>query len=469
MFVQLWDVPAETDDPYSSFSVDTLWDQVFNYWNANMSFVHRDLVHFFTGKGNPIDAYGVVNSKGKGSICGSHDVVLATHDNGEWWRYSYSVSSEKQSIGKPHWRSAAHEIGHLFDLYHICQCGIMDSGADCSANCGEATLTLFSGEADKLMCKYLNVLNGPYNRPNDVCLVEPPPVDYTFNLILESDEVIIGNFGEIICSGETITASFYNQFDPYTNISWSYSSNLTLINNPAANIKEFQTGAAGDAYISVTFDYQGQTVTYERLFHIGPPTALMGPYGIQITPNVSPVYWDIFYYEVPYASIYTYKVDGFNQLGQAIFSETGTTTDLSPFYTIPNDICVKVIIRAGNDCGLSSQNSLLTICPPGYSGVIPLSAAENSEATKRNYQSPKAKPVEKLVVYPNPTSGWLTIQAPGQQFVEAYELFNVKGQKVASGTSNKPSVRIKTPNISGVYWLRIQTTEGISLQKVVLE
>ena len=68
-----------------------------------------------------------------------------------------------------------------------------------------------------------------------------------------------------------------------------------------------------------------------------------------------------------------------------------------------------------------------------------------------------------LVVYPNPATNMINISSPNQ--INNVVIFNYVGQSVYEGNSTK----INTSNFeSGVYIIRIETTNGIETQKVTI-
>ena len=70
-----------------------------------------------------------------------------------------------------------------------------------------------------------------------------------------------------------------------------------------------------------------------------------------------------------------------------------------------------------------------------------------------------------LVVYPNPVSDQLTLQGEGIQYVR---LFTVTGACIYESAVRHDEVKIDMTNLpQGLYFLRVQTAEGICVKKVV--
>jgi hypothetical protein len=68
-------------------------------------------------------------------------------------------------------------------------------------------------------------------------------------------------------------------------------------------------------------------------------------------------------------------------------------------------------------------------------------------------------------LFPNPTTDFLEIEIPGQ--IQAVDLSDVTGRTVLFSTT-LPENRLNVSGlIPGLYWLRIQTNEGTTVQKLV--
>lgn len=78
------------------------------------------------------------------------------------------------------------------------------------------------------------------------------------------------------------------------------------------------------------------------------------------------------------------------------------------------------------------------------------------------------KPFENnsVAVYPNPTSGELSLLLPEGKEVSEISVFNIMGQKVASGTETNFNISELTP---GTYMLQINATDGTSTTKKIVK
>jgi hypothetical protein len=77
------------------------------------------------------------------------------------------------------------------------------------------------------------------------------------------------------------------------------------------------------------------------------------------------------------------------------------------------------------------------------------------------------KEAGKILVYPNPSSAGIIIESPA--IITACEIWNTAGQKVdAFRGQNSEKLRINVSSLApGLYFLRIQTTEGITSRKLI--
>ncbi len=71
-----------------------------------------------------------------------------------------------------------------------------------------------------------------------------------------------------------------------------------------------------------------------------------------------------------------------------------------------------------------------------------------------------------VVIYPNPATSSLTIQS--QNPIQSMELTDLAGH-ILSVNSNKKNILDFRDLSPGIYWLRVQTAEGVSVQKIVKE
>ncbi len=460
--IQLWDAP----DPYNSSTtnIEQMWNEVWGYWKDNMNHIHRDHVHFYSGRHS--NALGVAGGSGiwhgQSSVCGTNDDIIGQYDGGYYWAYSYTVSGREPQADH---RTAAHEIGHALGLYHVCGCFLMYSNQipNCNVTCSHEFLLRLAQSAVSRneLCRYLNGTNLYYNRANDVCLQYPPPVDYKFGMILDAEEVLIGDLPSV-CVDETVEAAFFNEFDDYQNLSWNYSSNLTLVASPSNNERVFQAAAAGPAYVSVSFLYQGQALTYTRSFYVGTPIEPIGPPGIVPAPGFSPPQYDIVFYGVPGAHYYRYEITMVNEFGSPVSQENGTTTNLFPLIRIPADLCAQIWIWPGNDCGLASVGSYYEACPPGWQGIARTPAeqhaAEGKRAPSRDEMTGNPAGLELM---PNPAREMVNIISvvPLQRIA----VFNTAGQLV----HEMSAIQQGTHELSlvgwtsGTYILKATTPDGV--------
>jgi len=71
-----------------------------------------------------------------------------------------------------------------------------------------------------------------------------------------------------------------------------------------------------------------------------------------------------------------------------------------------------------------------------------------------------------ILAYPNPASGWLTIEAPENATIE---LFDINGKQVLRQFMDNPKQQINTQNLdNGVYVLKVYDHQLISVQKILI-
>lgn len=74
---------------------------------------------------------------------------------------------------------------------------------------------------------------------------------------------------------------------------------------------------------------------------------------------------------------------------------------------------------------------------------------------------------EKVIIYPNPTNGKITVKAKG---MERVELRDIQGKTIyiSKGKCDKCYIDIKD-NSQGVYFIKVITNKGIVIEKIVIE
>jgi len=76
---------------------------------------------------------------------------------------------------------------------------------------------------------------------------------------------------------------------------------------------------------------------------------------------------------------------------------------------------------------------------------------------------------EKILVYPNPASSYVTIELPGNDELLPYELINTEGQAVLSGMITGKVTLSANKVLPGMYFVKITTENGILREKLIIE
>jgi|GEM_PF-329622 len=75
---------------------------------------------------------------------------------------------------------------------------------------------------------------------------------------------------------------------------------------------------------------------------------------------------------------------------------------------------------------------------------------------------------QKLAAYPNPASGWFTIDAP--QGALSFEIYSLCGKRVLRQTANQGEMRVGIGQLTpGIYLLILHTTQGVLREKLVIK
>jgi hypothetical protein len=158
-----------------------------------------------------------------------------------------------------------------------------------------------------------------------------------------------------------------------------------------------------------------------------------------------------------YNLIYGYIIYRTDSTGMPPFTKMNTASgnDTVFYDTIPSDLLPGhfsyYLTTVFND---TASHSLLCESFPGDTLNITVLSVNEKEAGK-------------ILVYPNPSSAGIIIESPA--IITACEIWNTAGQKVdAFRGQNSEKLRINVSSLApGLYFLRIQTTEGITSRKLI--
>ncbi len=486
VFQHLWAgcPPAPEPYPYVGTGMATHWDAVRNWWNTNLNYIHRDHVHLFSGKdllpGNGIaDGYsGVVTSLD--AMCG-RDYNIVTDPLPPYWYESYTVSDRAHVTGI---RTIAHELGHTFGLSHLCDCHLMHSNCP-DTNCPSTSdcFSLGLNNSHHQLCRGLNEYNYFYDRPRDVCLEFPPPLDYEFNMLVESGNAILLE-GDAICAGQILTCTFYNTFDNY--VTWFTGIGLSLIGNP--NTPQIQVQATGTgplaSYIGVTFNYNGQQVSYYQTVHIGEPLPV-GPPIISSSYIGGLVKYSVGFPMPPGADFIQYSYQVTNT--SVPYSDYGTTTNANPLITyIPAGACVTVEVFGGNECGINenppyspfyicfgSGNPLIT--PPGDSDMqVASQHAASAPLLEKKLAPNSANVADKkgFRIFPNPAGDRFFVSLENPSISVVAKVYDLNGRLIFHQifAGEQETIEINTSLWqSGLYTLKLVRSEEMLAAKIIIQ
>lgn len=73
-----------------------------------------------------------------------------------------------------------------------------------------------------------------------------------------------------------------------------------------------------------------------------------------------------------------------------------------------------------------------------------------------------------IKVFPNPANDFIKISSTNGTLIEAISIYELSGKLVLDKTMNEIQTIIHTENLSGLYFVKIQTSKGILVEKIVI-
>ncbi|MCB9354326.1 MAG: T9SS type A sorting domain-containing protein [Saprospiraceae bacterium] len=386
--INIWTSAAS--QPYSGGNHTTHWTQGKDWWESNKSCIQRDAVSLMSGR--PLGLNGYVKASSVQIMCGSLLSVPCV----AFLPYSFVYKSgDTQRISI----TVAHELAHIFARNgHTCECSIMydkDNCPPCQSIGGGWDETTAGAIRYRLTPVQVCRPSAPSNFPSDECLLFASPVDLSFELTLEANQVILTN-KSVVCPGEEFTASFYNTFDPNGSIHWELGPHLQFSSVQPSSGKIRNITASGvccypfDTWIKVSFNHNCYgPVVYQRKVRVNGSFGLdgvyVGPSGVVNT-----------LYTVNGASAgssYDIRLENKNAVYTWV-QTTGNNTATLPYTTysisfgMPAQLSTSFFISTPNECG--TMNRTVAFVPPFGSFRI---KSRNNTAN----------------IFPNPSSDMLTI------------------------------------------------------------
>ncbi|MFH2143054.1 MAG: T9SS type A sorting domain-containing protein, partial [Bacteroidota bacterium] len=77
-------------------------------------------------------------------------------------------------------------------------------------------------------------------------------------------------------------------------------------------------------------------------------------------------------------------------------------------------------------------------------------------------QDMQNKAITDVKIYPNPTTGKISVQAEG---IEQIEVMNIEGRQIYNGKENEIDLSSQP---KGIYIIKVQTSKGVSVEKIIL-
>lgn len=124
--------------------------------------------------------------------------------------------------------------------------------------------------------------------------------------------------------------------------------------------------------------------------------------------------------------------------------------------------------EGGTPATSTEQNPIVTYAKPGKYRVS-LTVTNGSMSSTKEKESVVHVTVNDLAVYPNPASGYITIEQPARVQVRQVELVNRFGQPVLNTEVTDRIVRLDVRHLpAGLYFLRVSSSNGVVIKKVTL-